>query len=114
MNKTIAGFLILFAFFFGITFLLRSTLTPYVVSSYTFLKSLSSTRMKRKTQIRVGSGDVNTDNTVDFNDIKSITDLWQSSNQTPFDQYEDGQINTYDFAVVVHMIAPRPNGKGNN
>jgi hypothetical protein len=50
------------------------------------------------------NGDANSNNLVDFEDVGYISNSWDHSASGSIDQYQDGKINAFDFAVIVTRL----------
>lgn len=57
---------------------------------------------------RMGTGDVNGDGTVSFADIQALFAQWYVQAAGTIDQYVDGIVNSFDYAVVVKNLAVVP------
>src|SRR5512137_2131016 len=49
---------------------------------------------------KIGNGDADMNNKVDFQDVDYISNNWNHSASGVIDQYQDGKINAFDFAVI--------------
>jgi len=53
----------------------------------------------------IGNGDADASNSVDFGDVKFISGNWDNTAGGSIDQYQDGKVNSLDFAVVADRLS---------
>lgn len=106
MNIFLKTFLASFAFFTLILFAVL--LAGNGINKQAINSSPSSPSQLQTTPIPsvfVGNGDANVSDSVDFRDVEFISSNWNYSVGGAIDQYQDGKVNSLDFAVVAGKLS---------
>lgn len=99
--------LLLFALVFGEHFMNKQGVSyPPILKRITNSYTASSVVLPTPIPAAViGNGDADANSSVDYGDIKFISGNWDKTAGGSIDQYQDGKVNSLDFAVVANRLS---------